>query len=299
MLGITKAMLRQNNLALAVFVFGAMAIFAPQAQADILFNYPNFSNTAGLTFAGSTTTTTTSDGVVLRVTPATTSQSGAAYYTTGVPLGSNDTFSTTFEFRFTDTGGIDPADGITFVLAQNPTGLGAGGGGLGYQGVPNSVAIEFDTYENGGADSSSNHVAIDTDGVLTDSDLTNLYGVATCDSATHLAAGCMSNGDVWSVTIGYNGSDLSVTAWDTTGEASPFTVYTSLPINIESYLGTSTAYVGFTGGTGAGFENQDILNWEFANTTQLGPTPEPSTLGLVFAGIAGLALVRRRRGSVC
>jgi hypothetical protein len=37
-----------------------------------------------------------------------------------------------------------------------------------YGGVGNSVGIEFDTYDNGGADGdSSNHVAIDEDGNIT------------------------------------------------------------------------------------------------------------------------------------
>jgi Bacterial lectin len=85
-----------------------------------------------------------------------------------------------FQFRFTDPGGIDPADGITFVLAATSTGLGAGGGQIGYGGVPNSVAIEFDTFNTGGGDgNSSNHVGIDTNGVLTDTSLTNVYGKQT------------------------------------------------------------------------------------------------------------------------
>lgn len=282
-----------KKLALA---FAGCALFGLQLQAGVLFNYPNFASTAGLTFAGNTATTTTSDGTVLRLTPASIGQSGAAYSTVAVPLGANATFSTTFQFRFTNTGGIDPADGITFVLAQSPNGLGNSGGGLGYEGVPNSVAIEFDTFENGGVDSSSNHVAIDTNGVLTDSNLTNLYGVSSCVNGTNSAAGCMSNGDVWSVTIGYDGSNLSLSAWDTTGEAAPMTVYSQLPINIASYLGTNTAYVGLTGSTGSGYENQDILNWTFANTATIPvtDTPEPSAMALVGIGVIGLALVRRR-----
>lgn len=271
------------------------AISAFTCQADVIFDYPNFSSTSGLTLVGNASTTTTSNGTVLRLTSASSFQNGAAYSTTPVTLGPSDTFSTTFEFQFTDTGGIDPADGITFVLAASSSGLGDSGGGLGYEGVANSIAIEFDTYENGGADSSSNHVAIDTGGVLTDTDLTNLYGIATCDTSTNSQAGCMSNGDIWSVTIGYNGTDLSVSAWDTTGEAAPFTVYSSLPISIASDLGTSAAFIGFTGSTGNGWENQDILNWEFANTTQLASTPEPATLVLILAGVAATIAVNERR----
>jgi hypothetical protein len=274
-----------------VFVAAAVGVFALQSQAGIIINYPDFSSTAGLTLVGSTTTS----GNQLELTPSAIGQSGAAYSTTAVTLGAADTFSTQFQFQFTKTGGIDPADGITFVLAQNPTGLGLGGGGLGYQGVPNSAAIEFDTFQNGGADSDSNHVAIDTNGVLQDLNLTDPYGNGNCGfPSTYLAAGCFANGDVWTVTMSFNGTTLNLSVWDTTKEGAPFVIYTGLPINFASFLGGTTAYVGFTGGTGSGFEQQDILNWELSNTATLG-TPEPATLGLVFAGFAGLALVKYRR----
>src|SRR5438270_8116304 len=174
------------------------------ASGGILFTYPDFSSTAGLTFVGASTTTTTSDGAVLRVTPAAGGQSGAAYSTSAVPLGPGDTFSTLFQFRFTNPGGIDPADGITFVLAATPTGLGGAGVGIGYAGVPNSVAIELDTYNNGGADgNSSNQVGIDTNGNLNDLSLTNVYGNQTCDfgaGTLNTRPGCMSNGNLWNAT---------------------------------------------------------------------------------------------------
>ncbi len=120
---------------------------------------------------------------MLRIVPGTQGQAGAAYSTTPVALGAGDTFSTAFQFRFTNTGGIDPADGITFVLAASPNGLGGPGGGLGYQsGVPNSVAVEFDTYNNGFSDAeSSNHIAIDTNGILNDSNA--VYSPTACRPA--------------------------------------------------------------------------------------------------------------------
>jgi hypothetical protein len=88
--------------------------------------------------------------------------------------------------------------------------LGASGQGLGYAGVPTSIGIEFDTYNNGASDgNSSNHIAIDEDGSLNDAALANVYGVQTCGfSLGYTGIGCMSNGDKWTVNIGYNGSDL-------------------------------------------------------------------------------------------
>jgi hypothetical protein len=280
-------------------VAAAVLIWQTVAGAGVLFTFPDFSSTAGLTFAGAATTTTTSDGAVLRVTPATGGQSGAAYSTTAVPLGPGDTFSTVFQFRFTDPGGIDPADGITFVLAATATGLGSGGGFIGYGGVPNSVAIEFDTFNNGGGDgNSSNHVGIDTNGVLTDTSLTNVYGMQTCNfsaSTINTAAGCMSNGNVWTATITYDGSNLSVNLKDS-AEGSTFNAISSFPIDIKSFLGTSNAFVGFTSGTGAGWENHDILNWTFSNSATLpGTVPEPGTWVLLGSGLLLVPLVSRLR----
>ena len=101
-----------------------LALGVVQANASILINYPNFTSTAGLTIVGNAGTAVTGDGTVLRVTPAALGQAGAAYSTTAVPLGVGNAFSTQFQFRFTNPGGVDPADGITFVLAAAPAGRG-------------------------------------------------------------------------------------------------------------------------------------------------------------------------------
>jgi hypothetical protein len=285
------------------FLLASLALTAA-AHADVVANYPNFSTLDGLTLVGSTSATSTSDGMVLRLTPDSVRTSGAAYSTSAVGLGAGDIFSTSFEFRFTNAGGLDPADGITFVLAAAPDHLGSDGSGLGYAGVAHSVAIEFDSFENLGNDVGSNHVAIDTNGTLSDFSLTNVYGIQNClIGASHLAAGCMSNGDLWSVLIGYDGANLSVSLLDTDRKSDPFVAYTSLPINIAATLGTTSAFVGFTASTGGGFENQDIVNWRFANSTQITTfnttTPEPNSEILLGGGLAGLAALLRKRARRC
>lgn len=280
---------------------GAVICLVATAHASVLVNYPNFSSTTGLTLVGSTTAVSNK----LQLTPNSGGQAGAAYSTTPVTLGASDTFSTNFQFQMTNAGGIDPADGIIFVLAASATGLGTGGGDLGYGGVTNSVAIELDTFNNGSNDGNgSNHIAIDEDGNIingtsqSDQDLTNVYGVATCDfgaGTPNTAAGCLSNGDIWNVSIVYNGTNLSMSVTDPR-ESGAAVIYNNLPINISSFLGATTAFVGFTAGTGSGFETQDILSWQFANDiTSLSGTPEPSTVVLMGGAFLALGLVRRAK----
>lgn len=295
-----RARLSRSDLLTAAAVGSLLAALsiggAGQATAQS-FAYPDFSNTSGLTFVGSAGTASTSDGTTLRLTPNQTGQSGAAYSTTPTTLGANATFSTAFRFRLSDPGGISPADGFTFVLSAASNGLGASGGGLGYEGVQNSVAIEFDTFNNGSGDNNSdNQVSVNVNGsVSSQIGAIAPYGVTLCGFAG--GAGCLSNGDIWSVLIGYNGSQLNIQVQD--GVLPPVNLI-SVPLDITAVLGTNEAFVGFTASTGSGYENHDILNWSFANTTILGPPvavpgPVPGTGFIPLLGLAGAWYARRRK----
>jgi hypothetical protein len=57
-------------------------------------------------------------------------------------------------------------------------------------------------------------------------------------------------------------------------------------------LDQGRAWVGFTAGTGSGYENHDLINWSFT------AAPEPSTLVLLaIAAIGGLFAWRRRQAA--
>ncbi len=284
---------RISTRGIAAGCLSLLALAAGSAQAGVVLSYPSFAGACGttLTCVGSAAEA----GTQLNLTPA-SGGAGAGYSTTPITLGAGATFSTTFQFQISRASGIAPADGLTFVVAAGSSGLGGAGGGLGYFGVPNSMAVEFDTFNNGAVDgNTSNHVGVDTNGGLASAPLVNPYGVTTCDfSSGYLKPGCLSNGNIWTVTIGYDGFDLDVTVQD--GSAAPQALISNFAINLSTVLGTNTAFVGFTSATGAGLAQHTILNWKLANDTSLGPTvPEPATLGLVALSLLGLAASRRTR----
>ena len=152
------------NFRLLSSLFLGAAIAAPSYATTI--TYADFSSVAGLQINGNAH----QQGNVLRLTNATTSQSGSAFSQSAVSLGANASFSSFFVFQISNSGGIGDgdgvgADGLTFTVQTVSNTSGGSGGGIGYQGISNSVAIEFDTYNNGSGDGNNgNHVGVDLSG---------------------------------------------------------------------------------------------------------------------------------------
>ena len=120
---------------------------------------------------------------VLRLTQNATFTTGSAFFTAPQPVAGP--FSTTFTFQMSDSNTSTTADGIAFVIqsssatALDPDVGGTDGCSLGYGddpagsgctsatgGIPNSLAIEFDPYQNAD-DPNNNHVAIQSCGSTT------------------------------------------------------------------------------------------------------------------------------------
>lgn len=271
--------------------FATLATFAllsaGSAQAATL-TYNDFSSTAGLQINGNAAQA----GNVLRLTPADYGQGGSAFSTNVVSLDSNASFSTAFRFRLSNPGGACDgigcgADGITFVVQTNANNIGGAGGGMGYYGIPNSVAVEFDSWNNGAGDNnSSNHVGID------------LNGSVDSIALAEITAGDLNNGDIWSAWVDYNGVTdlLEVRLALGAAAARPGTAYLSYTTDLVSVLGTTDAFVGFTGGTGAAYATQDVLAWQFNSTyNPIFDIPEPESVLLFGTALLAFALGRRRK----
>jgi hypothetical protein len=87
---------------------------------------------------------------------------GSAYTSSPVPFDSHTSFFVHFVMRIGGGAGEMGTDGMAFVVQSSPMGakaIGIGGGGLGYETVTPSLAVEFDTFQNP-TDPAPNEVAL-------------------------------------------------------------------------------------------------------------------------------------------
>jgi hypothetical protein len=116
--------------------------------------------------AGTTITTTTTAGkTTYRLTEAINSQAGLI--TNLYPLDLTTNFELNFDLYF---GSKDGADGIGLLFSNSCTPKLEPGNGLAVAGTPNSLIVEFDTYNNGNGNGSydiqDDHITIFRNGVL-------------------------------------------------------------------------------------------------------------------------------------
>ena len=238
---------------------------------------------AGLTLNGSVVH---SDDSRLQLTNGGTQQHGSVFYNAPMNIQS---FTNDFSFQLSNA----QADGFTFTIqASSLTAMGGVGGGLGYAsdtpgtptGILNSVAIKFDLYNNQGE-------GVDSSGLYTNGASPTIPAIDLTPSGINL-----HSGDTMNVHMTYDGATLSITITDAvTGK----TFSQNFAINIPQTIGSNSAYVGFTAGTGGQTASQKILTWTFVSSTTV-PTQAPviTPNGGTFSAPQTVSLTDKTNGAV-
>ncbi|HSF90520.1 MAG TPA: L-type lectin-domain containing protein, partial [Saprospiraceae bacterium] len=175
-------------------------------------------------------------GDCYQLTPDSPGQSGSFFSQNPIDLTQPFYEEATFSFGCKDANG---ADGIVFILATTNTALGVGGGGLGYEGITPSIAVEMDDYFNGNyADPTSDHMAVVSMGSVNHGASTSLVAPININNIEDCMDHCF------------------YVSWDpiarrlTTVLDDNTIAYTGDIIN-NIFSGTSLVYYGFSSGTGS------------------------------------------------
>ena len=148
-------------------------------------------------------------------------------------------------FRFRISPG-NTADGFTFCIqGGDPKAVGDPAGGLGYQDIPNSVAVKFDLYGNDGEGPNSTGL------FLNGAKPTNPGAIDLTPSGVDL-----HGGRAYDATIDYKNKKLTLNIVDAEEKGKKFTH--TFDVDVPAAVHGTTALVGFTGGTGGASANQDI-----------------------------------------
>jgi fibronectin-binding autotransporter adhesin len=164
------------------------------------------------------------------------------------PLTIADGFTASFTYT---AGGNRAADGITFTVQNNsPSALGTGGGGLGYGGIGNSAALEFNLY-TGANPAQPVGTAFATNGIT---------GTYTSSAPVNLASG-----NPIFVNVVYD--PVAFTFTHTLVDQLTQATYTqvSTGVDIAAVIGSTSGYIGFTGATGGAIASQTVGNFTFDN----------------------------------
>ncbi|WP_082331937.1 lectin-like domain-containing protein [Mangrovimonas xylaniphaga] len=188
-------------------------------------------------------------GECYRITNNTTTQRGAVWYNNVIDLTGD--FEIIFDANFGDRD-ADGADGMAFVMKTTAdVEYGTPGGGLGYEGLTGTLAVEFDTWRNGNRDDiDEDHLALMMNGDTYHTSSNNLIGPVVA-SAT---SGNIEDGMYHEVKISWNAATQTFRVFFDCEERITF----EGDIVTQAFGGVSNVYFGYTGSTGASYNVQEI-----------------------------------------
>ncbi|MEO1004882.1 MAG: galactose oxidase-like domain-containing protein, partial [Cyanobacteria bacterium J06638_38] len=223
-------------------------------QLESIIDFEDFADVSQLNFNGNAGQANDS----LRLTTNKTNRRGSVFFDEPIRVNHGTSFATQFQFQI--LGGTNGAAGFAFILQNDYKGddaLGSSNSGVGYQGIGQSIAIEFDTNQDV-ADPNSNHISLLLNG---DSNNALVNANAPFD---------LNSGQALNAWIDYDGvtNQLEVFLSDTATK--PQTAILTATVNLTDLVG-DRARVGFSAATGDASNIHDILNWSFASSDRLAP----------------------------
>jgi Legume lectin domain len=243
-----RGMLRRQSWTLGGLGLAAVVAIlgiAATAQSAVLANYPDFTDVSKLKLNGDAE----QSGDVLRLTSADNDETGTAFTKKAV-LNKKKSFKTEFNFSMHDSTS-SAGDGMAFFIHSSGKGeIGDGGGGLGYGSIGDSVAVEFDTFDNGGADEDANEVAI----------LAN--GQAGKSKAATIPGFTLYGGPRWAW-ITYKAKSRKMKVYVSETSTKPGSPTVQATVDLKKILNHgSKKRAGFTAATGGNNEFHDVLSWK-------------------------------------
>lgn len=232
-------------LALSISTTAIPADASPAGMDPI--KYPTFADTSRLTLNGTAAVVNAGNPArkVLRLTNGGSRQIGSAWANQQIDV--NHSFDTSFTVFLHN--GKPPADGVAFLVqGSGPLALGGWGGGIGYRGIKNSVAVEFDDFKND-PDSSNNHIAVVLRGNPD-------FHYAVAESALPLF------GKPFRARIVYTAKNAGLKVYLRGADKnSSEQLMLDTRVDLAAQVGGNKAWVGFTGATGSAHSKQDINSW--------------------------------------
>ncbi len=237
-------------------------------------------------------------GSAIQMTTA-SGQKAAVWFS--VPQKVKDGFTAYFAFRLGSPSSFPKADGVAFTI-QNASGatggsgsgpnvIGVNGGGIGYMGILNSLAVEFDDFINpwdpeaSGDAFQANHIAVQSCGTAANGPAhVNGAGATNClvspGALQTILPSELSDGLIHEAVIEYSGPGdtneptahaLKVyldpefvpgTHTPVTGTVPQISIVYDIAASL-SLLDGESAYVGLTAATGSLYQTQNILSWTY------------------------------------
>jgi hypothetical protein len=178
-------------------------------------------------------------------------------------------FKATFQWQISRNRQRAGADGFAFVV-QNASGLalGDGGAGIGYSGIANSLAVEFDTlqnlpeeFEGQLGDPNDNHISVQSRGTLPNT------ADPTFSLGSTPAIPPLADGNVHTAKVVYVPGTLTIFLDDLTRPV------LSVPVDLGTTLSLDNgrAWIGFTAATGGRSQAHNILSFSFVGIEEVQP----------------------------